>query len=243
MDPAALSYASTGVASPYLAKPPLVVPGSPNCRAIAIPVLRQAGGLVLAFSESSVPASRLRAGQLVNASSKEIVGPSTVLDVPAVEQLTGSSLQVLVVDLDASGRPGVHTTGITLLSRVRQPGGSHEELACYSHGSGFLLCPGAGRRRGTCFCGGGTKGQGHGKAQESHNSPHCRAAGQHHGVHQLQQLSERQQAEVRVDAAKAQPSAHRRASSSRLQRAPCRWPICLSLLLGWGFPRCSLPWT
>ena len=73
--------------------------------AIAFIIMKRAGGLLVALPVGIIPAEELDAAQHA---TDGLVGPSTVLEVPGVvdeqdgEHPTGISLQVQVVDLDAS---------------------------------------------------------------------------------------------------------------------------------------------
>ena len=106
-----LVFASEGHLFPYLAR--FSVAGSPGesaRRVLCVPILPRDGGFLLALPGGSIPPSLLQRGQ--TAGVDEMIGPSTELSVPAVEEEEDGSevpvdspLQVLVVDFATSAAP------------------------------------------------------------------------------------------------------------------------------------------
>ena len=100
----ALAFASSGSVLPFVARPPVAgAPGESEKRVLCIPVLRRAGGFLLALPAGAVPPSLLAQGNTGDPDA--MFGPSTVLTVPAMEEqedgaevATETSIEVLVVD-------------------------------------------------------------------------------------------------------------------------------------------------
>ena len=103
-----LVFASEGHLFPYLARPPVAgSPGDGDRRVLCVPVLPRDGGFLLALPAGSIPPSWLSRHQ--GAGAEDMIGPSTELTVPAVEEEEDGSevpvdspLQVLVVDFATS---------------------------------------------------------------------------------------------------------------------------------------------
>ena len=100
----ALAFASSGSVLPFVARPPVAgAPGESEKRVLCIPVLRRAGGFLLALPAGAVPPTLLAQG---NAGDPDAMfGPSTLLTVPAMEEqedgaevATETSIEVLIVD-------------------------------------------------------------------------------------------------------------------------------------------------
>ncbi|CAE7291740.1 unnamed protein product, partial [Symbiodinium sp. CCMP2456] len=100
-----LIFASSGVLVPYVAQAPLTgVPGERSAPVLCIPVLQRAGGFLACLPVGSVPPSLLEQG--FDDAERSLHGPSTVLEVPAVEETeegeeepSPEGLSVLIVDV------------------------------------------------------------------------------------------------------------------------------------------------
>ena len=100
-----LVFAADGVLVPYVAKAPLAgVPRDREAPVLCVPYLRREGGLLVALPTGSVPPALLSQGQ--DDLPESLHGPSTVLEVPAVEETEDGeeeavpeTVSVLVVDV------------------------------------------------------------------------------------------------------------------------------------------------
>ena len=106
MNASELLYASSGLLVPYTVKAPVAgVPRDRDALVLCAPLLQRGGGFLLCLPTGSVPPNLLASG--LEAPASGLHGPSTVLEVPAleedeegVEEPTSDTLSVLVVDVD-----------------------------------------------------------------------------------------------------------------------------------------------
>ena len=111
MEAAGLALAVDGFCTPYVASHPLVSSqdGS-ETRALCIPIMRRAGGFLLALPSGCLSAQALAEG--LDADPNTVFGPSTSLTVQAVEEaedgseiLVAEPLELMIVDLSDVAAP------------------------------------------------------------------------------------------------------------------------------------------